>query len=234
MSIFGFLTMGTKAVCNIDSYVYSSMQGTLESICHVLQNGRISDSYALLRRFYDSAIINIYSNLYLQNHFSIENFIVAKIDNWLKGKQRLPEYRVMSNYIRNSPRLATITDLLFSDTTYKNIRDRCNDHTHYNFFDNVLCNDNQVYIKSRITILDSFSKDLENILILHLSYLFFLNDHYMMSSDYVDHLECGQTPPEGSQYFVAPFVQELFDSAIKKSRMDIAVAIKNNTQMKLE
>ena len=233
MSIFGFATW-TKAACNIDSYVYSSMQGTLESISHVLHNGRISDSYALLRRYYDSAIINIYSNLYLQNHFSIENFVVDKIDNWLKGKQQLPRYGGMANYIRSSPRLAKITDLLFSDTTYENIRDRCNDYTHYNLFHNVLCNDNQVYLKGRIAILNSFSKDLENILILHLSYLFFLNDHYMTSSDYVDHLECGMTPPEDSQYLVAPFIQAIFDSVIKKNRMDIAVAIKSNTAMKLE
>ena len=32
MSVFSFCTMGTTALCNIDSYVYSSIQGTLESI----------------------------------------------------------------------------------------------------------------------------------------------------------------------------------------------------------
>jgi len=210
------------------------IQGTLESVSRVLHNGRISDSYALLRRYYDSAIINVYSNLYLKNNFSIEKFVVDQIDGWLKGKKQLPEYRVMSNYIRTSPHLTKINDLLFGGTTYKGIRDRCNDHTHYNFFHNVLSNDNQVYLKDRIETLDGFSEDLENTLILHLSYLFFLNDHYMMSSDYVDHLECGQTPPEDSQYLVAPFIQTIFDSVIKKNRMDIAVAIKSNTAMKLE
>src|SRR5579859_3180609 len=28
MSVFSFATMGTKAICNMDTYVYSSMQGT--------------------------------------------------------------------------------------------------------------------------------------------------------------------------------------------------------------
>jgi len=234
MSVFGFATLGTKAACNIDSYVYTSIKGTLESISLVLSSGRIGDAYALLRRYYDSAIINIYSNLYLKENFSIENFVVKQIHDWLHGKQCLPDFRVMSNYIRASSKLKRINDLLYLSSTYKGIRERCNDFTHYNFYSNVLFNDNQVFLKDRVAVLDRFSKDLESILILHLSYLFYLNEHYMMSSDYMDHLECGLTPPHDSQYLVAPFIQEMFDSVIKKSRMDIADEIKKSSAMKLE
>lgn len=56
----------------------------------------------------------------------------------------------------------------------------------------------------------------------------------MASSDYVDSLDCGLMPEEGSQYFVAPFVQKIFDSVIKKNRMDLAEEIKSKTSMKLE
>jgi hypothetical protein len=76
-SVFSFCLTGTDAICNIDSYVYSSIKGTLESILKILNNGRINDAYALLRKYYDSAIINVYSNLYLKDHFSIENFVDA-------------------------------------------------------------------------------------------------------------------------------------------------------------
>ena len=38
-SILMFTTQGTKAICNIDSYVYSSIQGTLESIKDILIKG---------------------------------------------------------------------------------------------------------------------------------------------------------------------------------------------------
>ena len=234
LSIFGFITQGTKAICNIDSYVYSSIQGTLESIKDILNKGRINDSYALLRKYYDSTIINVYSNLYLNENFSLENFIVKKIDNWLKGKEQLPEYRVMSQYVMSSKKLSKITELLYKDKTYKKIRERCNDHTHYNFYQNVLLNDNEIHLENRLESLNTFSKDLENIFVLHFSYLFYLNDHYMMSSDYVDSLDCGLTPEEGSQYFVAPFVQKIFDSVIKKNRMDLAEEIKSKSSMKLE
>jgi hypothetical protein len=130
--------------------------------------------------------------------------------------------------------LKEINDLLYKDDRYKKIRDRCNDHTHYNFYKNVLLNDNEIYLKNRISVLNVFSKDLEQIFILHISYLFYLNGHYMMSSDYVDSLDCGLTPEEDSQYFVAPFVQKVFDAVIKKNRMDLAEAIKSKTLMKLE
>jgi hypothetical protein len=233
-SILSFGSQGVRTFPNIDTYVFSSVQGTLESIKAILLQGRINDAYALLRKYYDSAIINIYSNLYLDDHFSLENFVVEKIDNWVQGKEKLPEYRVMSNYIRSSNKLATINDLLYRDNRYKDLRDRCNNHTHYNFYYYVLLNDNEVYLKDRVAILNRFSKDLESIFILHLSYLFYLNDHYMMASDYIDSLDCGQIPEEGSQYYVAPFVQEIFDSVIKKSRMDLVVEIKRKTLMKLE
>jgi hypothetical protein len=234
-SVMGWVTQGTMgSVLNIDTYVYSSMQGTLDSIKDILIKGRINDSYALLRKYHDSVIINVYSTLYLEDNFSFENFVVEKINDWLHGKEQLPEYRIMSDYIRKSEKLADINALLYKDNTYKEIRDRCNDHTHYNFYHNLLLNDNELYIKNRFGILNRFSKDLENLFILHLSYLFYINDKYMMSSDYIDSMDLGLTPEEGSQYFVAPFIQEIFDKVVKKNRIDLAIAIKNNTAMKLE
>lgn len=32
--------------------------------------------------------------------------------------------------------------------------------------------------------------------------------YYIMSTDYTDYWEAGQNPPDGSQYFVAPFVEQ--------------------------
>lgn len=233
-SVFNFSTLGTKAICNIDSYVYSSIQGTLESISNALSSGRIGDSYALLRRYHDSAIINVYTNLYLQDNFSIANFIVDQIQDWFNGQQRLPEFRVMSRYIRTSSSLAPVINLLFGHSTYSDIRNRCNDFTHYNFYCNMLSNDGRIFLENRIELLEQFSEDLDNLLILHLGLIFYLNGHYMMSSDYVDYLDCDLSPPVDSQYLVAPFVQDIFDSVIKKRRPDIYLAIKGKTSMKLE
>ena len=232
-SVFCFCKVGTRGICNIDSYVFSSIQGTLESIHAILRDGRINDAYALLRKYYDSAIINIYTGLYLEDHVSIENFIVTKIDRWVRGKEQLPVFRIMSQYIRDSSRVTPITGLLFADARYKLLRERCNEHTHYNFYRNVLLNDKAILLEGRRQALEDFSNDLRDVIILHLACMFFANGHYMMSSDHLDYLECGMTPEPDSQYWVAPFVQEIFDQTIKKSRPDIAAMIKQHSSMHL-
>ena len=233
MSIFLFPTMGTKSVANIDSYTYSSMHGTLESIQTILLSGRINDAYCLLRKYYDSAVIDIYTKLYLDEHFSIQNFIVEEIQRWLAGKVQLPQYGTMVEYIAKAQMANPITSILSSDNRYKAIRDRCNAHTHYKFYQHVLLNDNEVSLPSRMRWLDAFRADAQDLLVMHLGYVFFLKDHYMMSSDYTDALECGMQPESDSQYWVAPFVQEIFDEVITPRRAKITATIKCSSAMQL-
>jgi hypothetical protein len=238
-STMSWISQGTNSAINIDTYIFSSTQGTLESIHDILLKGRINDAYALLRKYYDVTVINLYSNLYLSDNFCIDNFIVEKINNWVKGKEKIPSFEKMSEYIIKSNKVSEITKLIYSNSAFKgssfeNLRQRCNDHTHYLYYHNLLSNDNEVYLKNRLATLDGFSKDIKDIFILHLSYLFYQNDHYLMSSDYVDSLNCGLTPDEDSQYWVAPFIQDIFDKVIKANRPDIAEMIKCKTAMKLE
>jgi hypothetical protein len=233
-SIQQFVSMGTRSVVNIDIYVYHSMRGTLESIKDVLTKGHINDAYTLLRKYYDVAIINVYTNLYLDENVSVENFVVEEIEKWLTGKEQLPNTRKMNTYIETSGKAANIYKLLHKDKRYSELRDRCNDNTHYNFYYNIVLNDDRVLFGERISILDQFYLDLENVFILHLAYLFYTKEQYMMSSDYVDSLECGITHQPDSQYFVAPFVQEIFDTVIKKSRLDLVMEIKSKTAILLE
>lgn len=89
-------------------------------------------------------------------------------------------------------------------------------------------------MEGRLECLDSLSRDARDIFILHLAFVFFLNDHYLTSSDYLDHLECNRKPPENSQYWVAPFIQKILDEVVAKERPDIVAAIKANTAMQLE
>lgn len=233
-SVLGFIATGTTALINFNTYFFSSIEGTLCSIRNILKDGRINDAYALLRKYHDSIIINTYSNLYLQDEIERGTFIVETINNWLRGTEELPEYRIMSSYIRASERLSHITELIHTDDRYKRIRDRCNDHMHYNFFANALLNDNEVRFGDRKEILNTFASDLADLFILHIAYLFSLNEYYMTSSDYVDALEMGFQPEPDSQYWVAPFIQEIFDDVVKVRRPDIVAMMKGRTCMHLK
>ncbi len=60
-----------------------------------------------------------------------------------------------------------------------------------------------------------------------------INEHYMVSSDYLDHLNLGMSPPENSQYWVAPFIQEMANEVLLKERPDILELLKRLTNMEL-
>jgi hypothetical protein len=77
----GFVSSGVIGVINLNTYVFTSIKGTLDSIKLVLTHGRINDAYALLRKYYDSTIINIYTNLYVEENSTLEKYIVDKIQN---------------------------------------------------------------------------------------------------------------------------------------------------------
>jgi len=238
-STMNHITAGVKNTFNIDSYIFSSIKGTIDSIREILSKGRINDAYALLRKYYDSTLINIYTTLYLKKNSNLENFIVDKINNWVEGKEKIPRVGAMSKYILNSPVTSDLTPLFYDNNEYKcsvfeNIKERCNSHVHYNYFTYMLLNDNELFIKNKVSILGKFSEDLMEIFILHISYLFYINDHYMMANDYIDSIDLGLTPEPDSQYFVAPFIQEIYDMILKPRRPDVAKLIKDNTGMQLE
>jgi hypothetical protein len=233
-TISAFISSGTSPYLNIDTYLYMSLQGTLESIRDTLIKGNINDSYALLRKFFDSVYINTFTTLYLQKEVKVENLIKNTVNSWVNGSQQLPTHREISNYIRNSKELSELNKLLYIDQTYNEVRERCNDNTHYNFFKNVLLNIPEMYDRSRIKALNYIKEDITSLIVMHLSYIFTLNQHYMTSTDLIDFYDSGMEPPENCQYWVAPFIQEAFNRLIKARRPDIAELILGNTSMHLE
>ncbi|MDR2122867.1 MAG: hypothetical protein LBP34_07055 [Flavobacteriaceae bacterium] len=228
------LSTGIISYDNLDIYTYSSIKGTIESIKDILKKGRINDAYTLLRKYYDSTILNVYTNLFLEDNCSFENFIVAQIEGWCRGNKEPPRYKIMSDYIRKSTKLKRINELLLKDDKYKEIRNRCNDNTHYNSYKHILLNDNEIYNPNRKECLDVFAEDIEAIFIQHFAYTFYLKEEYMMSSDYIDYIDIRREPIEGSQYWVANFIQETFTQIIKAKRYDIAQEIKAETLMQIE
>src|SRR6266700_2227816 len=71
-TVMSWLPGGVSGALSIDTYVLTSIQGTVESIRDTLKQGRINDAYALMRKYHDSAIINVYANLYLEDNFSLD------------------------------------------------------------------------------------------------------------------------------------------------------------------
>jgi hypothetical protein len=233
-SIFGFVTFGIGGGIGIESYFLSSVRGTVDSVYTTLKNGRINDSWSLLRKYLDSIVINVYTVQYLDDHFSFEKMVVEKINDWIRGIEKLPDVKTMSRYILDSKKLTPLNEHLLADGSVLNIRTRCNDHMHYNFYTYALLNDNEIFLKNRISELDQMYNDLKKVFAMHLAYMFYMSPHYMMSSDYRDAMDVGVMPEEGAEYFVAPFVQEAFSKFIDIPYPKVGSLIKENSEMILE
>ena len=237
-STFGYITVGItgkteEMPVTLDSDIFLSISGSMKSIKRNLYGGQINDVYALIRKYYDVIIINTYEIILLKTEISIENFIVEKIDKWLKGEEKLPRFKEMNELIGKCEDLKSINRIFSKDNRYKNIRDRCNDHTHSNYFQYMQLN-SKINIQNGKTYIDKINDDLLDLIVLHFAYLFTLNGHYMTSSDYIDCLDLNIEPEEDSKYWVASFIQGFFNKYIKIRRPDISKEIINNTFMYLE
>ena len=236
-STYGFITSGISAgigmPLNLDSDIFLSISGSMKSIKRNLYNGQINDVYTLIRKYYDVITINIYEIVLLKTELNLENFIVEKIDKWLKGKEQLPRIKEMNILIRKCKDLKNINKILNKDNRYENIRNRCNDHIHCNYFQYMQLN-SKINIQNGKAYIDLINGDLLDLIVLHFTYLFTLNGHYMTSSDYIDCLDLYIKPEEDSQYWVAPFIQDFFDKYIKTRRPDISKEIINDTFMDLK
>ncbi|MGI2036943.1 hypothetical protein ACRN9Z_02540 [Shewanella frigidimarina] len=232
-AVMSFSTTGTTAIMNMDIYVFMSMKGTIESINMVLKSGKLNDAYALLRKYYDSVMVNAYTNLYINDNAGRDGYYITEINDWLHGKKPLPRMPKMSKYLDSSESLIELNKLLKLDKRYEGIRERCNDNMHYNFFALLMLNEGKIYMKERFQNLEQLRRDVRDVFILNMAYILTINEYYMMSSDYVDHLEVGMTPPEGSQYWVALFIQDMLSKVLFLERPDVFDLLISQTSMEL-
>lgn len=230
-----FITQGIMAagILNVDNIVCGALAGSLNSVEVVLKEGRVNDAYALLRKYHDGIITVIYVNVYIAENYSIDNIVVKRIQDWVNNKQKLPSTEKMMKVIRRHKPLEDLEKLFDFDGLYHKIRRLTNGNTHYNKLYYLWLNNNMIYNPNRIKELNKIYSCILHMFIFHFSYMYSLNPHYMMSSDYVDALDLGLKPEEAMQYWVAPYVKDVFDKYIVKKQPAIADYLKNHTYMEL-
>ena len=216
---------------NHNTYLLSSIGATLNSINVVLQAGRINDAYALLRKYYDSSIINIYLNLLIEERevdltkaTKGDPSRIEKIDKWYRGEEKL-KYGDMIKHISQSSHLKKITAMIQKGNRYPGIRDRCNDHVHQNSYAHFFLNSDINVGELRDKLTNQFLRDLDDLFAQHFILFFYLNDKYMAYIDEVGAVVEAEGSPddiEAATEAVCPFVQQVFDEYIKPRRPDLA------------
>lgn len=227
MNYFSFIATGTHGITNYASYVYTAIEGTLDSISVLLTKGRINDAYTLIRKLFDDILLEIYMDVTLKDKFSLDNFFVEEVNEWIQGKHRIPKTEKVLKYLEKSEKTKELYPLFGWDTYLKKNRELLDDSVHSNRFQQLLLNCNDVYILNRERHLKNCEIILNQLFLLHLSFIFHLNPQYLMASDYMDCLEMGITPPDGSENWIARFAQDAFDRNIK-SHKQLAAFIKEH------
>lgn len=239
--------LSKSKVLNIPTYIFSSLAGTIESIFVLLQNGRCNDSMALVRKYCDTIILDVYLRILIGeinnkvlSESSLKEIVNNDVSKWVDSEGRLfDEKKIMKVYSKISKSYPVLTDLFKlkdSKALYHKLRNVCNDNMHNNFLYTLIANDAEI-IKARKDIrsvmIKNISKAVRHFFSIHFAFIYSADCAYFMSSDYIDYLECGHQPPEGSEKWVTSSVQEAFN-VLKGTEPEVAKYLYNLDLMDLE
>ena len=118
-------------------------------------------------------------------------------------------------------------------TSFDKIGKNLNNYTHgngYSFYNTRAWLLNENDIENQMNNIVCTAK---HITITFLFLLVLCTPQYVMSTDYINYLEFGQTHPYGSQYWVAPFIVKFFKNNIEMIDENYYDYLKDNTSMAL-
>lgn len=228
---FGFLTYGRDMIIMPQigavsgNQILDSASRTVESIRYCCcSNGNFADAYCLLRKFRDDIFYYIYI-LAVGDKADITKFADLEhltkneknVYSWFKNKQRNV---YIGDVFKTIAALSSTKDTIkkynlqksFSELAVKlNNYIHSNGYLYYNFSYQRMDADNIIQ-----KYCEEFGEAITYITMTFLLLLSLIRPGLIMAEDYVDYLDCGDNPPENSQFWVAPFVSK-FVSSHKKT-----------------
>jgi hypothetical protein len=218
------------SLLNVGSIIFSAIKNRLKTLRFAVRNGFISDAYVLIRMIYEDIFTYIYLEVKMGNGRGDND-----IKQWIEGKKKLHSLNINQLILfltRNNNDIKACFDLLEVSGKYKDIKSYCNDYVHNNKLSNLILNADE-FNKGGAGHYERMSVYLKALNSLLFACICILKPHYASSSDYMDHLELGLSPPDGSQYWVAPFMQEEFDR-LHRSNKKLAELILASSYMEFE
>ena len=195
--------------------IYNSVVKTLQSIIGCCEYVNIADAYTLLRKYRDDLFFYLYlivvsdnSDLYNEEKANKHESYVEK---WLKNELSNLEIKEVLKYISLSSKAKEGIIKYNLKNSFNKIGKNLNNFVHSNGVD--YYNKNYyLYPKDELkSLTERFITDLNYITMSFLFILSIIKNICIMSTDYIDALDFGEEPEEGSQYWVAPFVSDFIN-----------------------
>jgi len=222
---------------NINNYIYSSIRGTIDSIKLLLDNAYINNAFAIVRKYFDEILTDVYMMVYCKEHYKWDPqnipFVAERFKEWTNGIFKTPKYENLKKYFRRSKSYSSLFEHFDFDDRYSKMRDFLDDNMHINSFRLMINNANEVFNQHRpmyMNLLDTYICDLFRY---HFASILFLNPHFFMDSTIDDYLCLGLTPPVGAENIFAKTAQQMFDKMIKPNK-ELALFLKDNVHLNID
>ena len=220
------------------SKINISLECTMGSIISCCEYGCIADANTLLRKYRDDLFFYLYILFYDSEKksgaeskalFEMEH----NIDSWLQNELNHLNINSVLKAIASSPELNDAIKSYKLKSDFDRISRRLNSFVHGNgyWFYNQPSND---YKGSELAIeMAKICNDAKYVTVVFLFLLMLCTPIATMSTDYIACLDSGIQPPDGSQYWVAPFIQKFLaenESLISENCLQY---LRDNTSMEI-
>lgn len=243
LSDFGFLSFGRDFVlCGKNTFslqmVSTACELTAGSVISCCESGCMADAYSLLRKYRDDMFFYLYVVVYdtcnkLENNSKLVAQMEKNIEQWINNNLNDLYIGDILMAIGQSPRAKDAVRKYKLKSYFDTIGNRLNNYVHSNgvLFYNRNVNAYQGdYLQKQM---QELLKDMRFITITFLFLLTLSSPLSIMSTDYIDSLDCGLMPAEGSEYWVAPFVENYIKENISFIDESCLNYLRENTSMVL-
>ena len=241
LSRFGFLSFGRDNImcCNqvfALQFVSTSLELTAGSIISCCEYGCLADANALLRKYRDDMFFYLYLLVYHSNKLlgaekKNSEQMEENIQKWLDNNLCDLSIGKVMKAIGQAPGINKAVKKYKLQQYFEKIGDRLNNYVHsngvYYYNRNINSYKDNEFIKRLQLLLD----DMRFITVTFLFLLTICSPLTIMSTDYTDCLEMRVTPPDGSEYWIAPFVKEYFKKNLDLIDESCIEYLKENTFM---
>lgn len=241
---FGFLTFGRDvSIIRVSglingNIVLDSATRTMESIRYCGMNGNFADAYTLLRKFRDDLFYYVYQLVVADKTDIIKSEKISadekNILDWANNKQKDLHIGSVLKCIASHPYTKNTIKILGLKESFYKIADNLNNYVHSNGYS--FYNEPYSRLVAEKKVEEKCDELAETAIYIMITFLFLVilvRPLLIMSSDYIDYLDCGDTPPKDSQYWVAPFVLDFVDKYKNTLDKDFLNYLRENTSMQL-
>ena len=241
---FGFLSFGRDFVlCRRQvislQIISTSCELTVGSIIHCCESACLADAYSLLRKYRDDLFFYLYIVVFdtckRQNDKSpAVAQMESNIERWTNNGLDDLHIGTILQAIAQSSQAKDAVKRYNLKSYFDALGDRLNNYVHGNGVAYYNQNVNSFQEKPLHEQLQGFLKDMRFITITFLFLLTLCSPYSVMSTDYGDCLDCNTSPPDGSPYWVAPFIASFFKSNFELIDGSCMKYLQDNTLMEFE